>query len=82
MGQTKLISCRVSGETLERIDKIVRRNSWRNRSMIINSILDVVTQCASETTILNMLRTYDPYSSGYTIKFEKSDQTIIPNLNF
>ena len=82
MGQTKLISCRISGETLERIDKLVHVNGWRNRSVVINTILDVVTQCASETTLRNMLRTYDPYSSGYTIKFEKKDQTIIPNLNY
>lgn len=81
MGQTKLISCRVSGETLKRIDKLVNYNGWRNRSVIINTILDVVTQCASGETILKILRTDDPYSSGYTIKFEKKDQTIIPNLN-
>lgn len=82
MGQTKLISCRICGETLERIDKLVHVYSCRNRSVVINSILDVVTQCASETTLLDMLRTYDPFSSGYAIKFEKKDQTIIPNLNY
>ena len=82
MGQTKLISCRIYDETLERIDKLLHVHSYLNRSAVINSILDVVTQCASETTLRDMLRTYDPYSSGYTIKFEKKDQTIIPNLDF
>lgn len=81
MGQTKLISCRIDGETIERIDRLVCECRCRNRSVAINTILDVVTKCASIITILDILRTYDPYSSGYVIKFEKKDQTIIPNLN-
>lgn len=71
MGQTKLISIRVSEETLNEIDKVVRNTHARARSSVINAILDNVVRCASFGTMTRLVRTYDAYSSGYEVTFDK-----------
>lgn len=71
MGQSKLISIRVSEETLNEIDKVARNTHSRSRSFVINAILDNVVRCASVGTMNRIVFTYDAYSSGYEVTFNK-----------
>lgn len=71
MGQTKLISIRVSEETLNEIDKVVRYTHARTRSCVINAILDNVVRCASYGTMTRLVHIYDAYSSGYEVTFDR-----------
>ena len=71
MGQTKLISIRVSEETLNEIDKVVKYSHALSRSSVINAILDNVVRCATFGTMNRIIHTYDAYSSGYEITFNK-----------
>ena len=73
MEKTKIVAFRIDTETLAKIDKLCSGKTYRNRSMIINQCLNAVLTCASPLTQMRIIDTYDPYSSGYFLTFQKLD---------
>lgn len=69
MNKTRMICVRMDKDLLERIDKLSKINFRHSRSQVILGLLDVVTKCATDWDLRKMLTTWEPYSSGYVVKF-------------
>lgn len=71
MAQTKLVAFRCDTETLEKIDTYCSKRSYMTRSSMINQILNVVLSCAAPGTLQKIVETWDAYSAGYEVTFQK-----------
>ena len=69
MNKTRMICVRMDEDLLARIDKLSTHTYRNSRSQVILGLLDVVTKCATDWDMKKMLTTWEPYSSGYVVKF-------------
>lgn len=69
MNKKKMISVRVEGETLAKIDDFVCRQPYRNRSMVINGVLSNIFNILDENTIFNLIAGHYAAADGYTVIF-------------
>lgn len=60
MENKKLISARLTPQTLAKIDDFVKDRHYWKRNAVISSVLDAVFNCFDEKAIYDMVR-YDAY---------------------
>lgn len=56
MENKKLISARLSPQTLAKIDSFVTNRTYWKRNTVISNVLDVVFECFDEKAIYDMVR--------------------------
>lgn len=68
----KLISIRLDVETLAKIDQLAEKQSYRNRSLIINNVLKAVIDCSSSSTLARIIDTSFTYEKGFSLNFDRN----------
>lgn len=74
MEKLKLTSVRLDPETLQKIDLMAEKASYRNRSNVIQNILRNVLSCAEDDVLWKIIDTRFAYEKGYTIDFHADGQ--------
>ena len=67
MENKKLISARLTPQTIAKIDDFVRNRYYYKRNTVISNLLDTVFECFDEKTIYDMVRFnrhYHPDAKG------------------
>lgn len=77
MENKKLISARLTPQTLAKIDDFVKNRYYYKRNTVISNILDTVFECFDEKAIYDMVRydrKYHPEANGFfSLKKASSD---------
>lgn len=71
MKTTTLISLRLDNAILKRFNEFCEKHDYYNRSLVINNVLKNIIECASDDEFWKIVSTFDAYSSGYEVKFNK-----------
>lgn len=71
-GKLKLVSMRLPEELISAIDRYVTQRAYLTRTLVISNILQNAWQCSDESTLHEMIETWDAFSSGYTVHFTKN----------
>ena len=74
MNQTKPVSVRMDEELLAKIDAIVERHTYWNRSQVICNLLETVVTKFDSGSIYNMLRHHYYRRNKVIAKFEVTDE--------
>ena len=77
MEAKKLISVRLDQETLDLIDKFLKRRSYYTRSAVMANLLYAVMKCAADDTLWAMMTTTFPYEKGCTVRFEVDKNVMV-----
>lgn len=70
MERTKLTSIRLETDTIEKIDNLVKKNTYWKRSDYINNILAAVLKNFTEWEVLQMVSRYKWLQNKVNAKFE------------
>lgn len=69
MEKKKLISARLTPQTLAKIDTFVKNHYYWKRNSVISNVLDAVFECFDEKAIYDMVRYYGKYHPGASGSF-------------
>jgi len=69
---TTLVSVRLDNEVVEKLEKVVKRNQYRNRSSIINSLLSGILNHTDDADIDYMVNKGIWSRSKWDIRIERS----------
>lgn len=67
----QLIALRLNKELLQILDAYAKNYNKGNRSQAISNLLENVLTCADDLTIMQLITTWDAYSSGYVCQFKR-----------
>lgn len=77
MENKKLISARLTPQTIAKIDDFVKNRHYWKRNAVISNVLDAVFECFDEKAIYDMVRyhrKYHPEAHGsYSLEKARSD---------
>lgn len=74
MERTKLTSIRLETDTLEKIEKVVGRERYYNRSEVINNLLRCVLTKFTERQVRDMMRRYRWQNNVCVTNFEITNE--------
>ena len=75
MEKLKLVSMRIERQTLEKIEKLAKKQNSKKTS-IMSKLLTRMFECADTETIVKMLAENWAYEKGYKITFEVDKKLI------
>lgn len=71
---TKLVTCRLDENLLEKIDRLAASQKYLTRSRVIVALLTAMVDCTERGGLWRVLNSFSPYMDGIVINISKKEK--------